>query len=256
MSEVPPESNYYRPPTVEATPLGPELGFADIATAWKVVSSNLPMWAVISLLYFCTGGMVSVVLSTIARYIAVGDFMPRQQLTLQYMIHLQLVNLPFGIVSNAFITVIIAGMQYTALSVLRGQPLDIGNFFYGFKYFGRVFIFGLVFSTLVTLGTLMCIFPGIYAVGVLSLGPLLIVDRQMGEYSAMAESSKLLGSKAWLAGFVLLVGGIVSALGVCACGVGIFVTLPLAVIVPAVFYHRVFPPTVQTSAPLPFQLGL
>lgn len=253
MSEVPPQSNYYRPPPPSGPlqPIAPELGFEDISVAWKIISSNLAMWAVVTLLYFCTAGALSMILGVVAQRLAYGDSVPKAVFTLSDFLHVQLVSLPFNIVGGAFGYVMLGGIQLAALNVLRGRELDLGDVFKGFRHFGPLFIFGLIYTVASYIAAALCFFPVIYVVGAFSVAPLMIMEQGMDGFGATSHSIRTLGNKAWLAGLILLVAGVLGALGVCALCVGALITLPIYFIVPAVFYHRLFPPAQPQREPDP-----
>jgi hypothetical protein len=118
------------------------------------------------------------------------------------------------------------GMLLVSLKVLRGQTPETGDGFVGFQ----AFVDHLVMGILQALGLIACCI-GVYVTQALFLpGTLLIVDKGLGWSDAKDRCLEEIKPNllAWvLYTFVL---GLVAAAGLIACGVGIFVTLPIATI--------------------------
>lgn len=131
----------------------------------------------------------------------------------------ELLNIPVGIYFAL-------GMTRYALKLCRGETAGFGDLFAG----GR-FVSMLGASILVGLGVffgmLLCIVPGV----ILALGwaffRQLIVDRNTLAIDSLKESWRLTtGHKVQLLILMLFSIG-VAIIGVCACGVGIFVAVPI-----------------------------
>jgi uncharacterized membrane protein len=80
-------------------------------------------------------------------------------------------------------------------------------------------------------------------IGVLAFVPLLIIDREMTAMEAVKASYEALKPHGWMMCLLMIVLGLVSSLGFCACCVGILVTLPITIIGQALIYNNFFPPT-------------
>jgi uncharacterized membrane protein len=138
-----------------------------------------------------------------------------------------LVSWVVNIVVSSFF---VAGMYRFALKVARGEPYAFNDLFSGAPIFVSVLVANVAVAIPVVIGFMLLIVPGaILALG-LSMTLPLIVDRGIGPIEALSASWKLTdGHKGNLFVFGLLVFGL-SIAGVCACGVGIFLVIPLVYI--------------------------
>ncbi len=146
-----------------------------------------------------------------------------------------------------------AGLVWMALAQAdrkAGLP-QAGDVFKGFDYFLQALLFYVVWGVAVFVVTsiltrLFCVGPVLsllLSVGVhtaLMFAPFLIVDRKMEFWPASRTSfEKVKPAILPFAGFGI-VTGFIGGIGAVACGVGLIVTLPLAVCILAVAYRDVF----------------
>ena len=148
-----------------------------------------------------------------------------------------------------------AGLILITLALLdkREPKPDIGVVFKGFDYFLNTFLFWLVWGILIfaivfLLGFFICVGNLLAAVMVLVIKTLLmfalflIVDRKMDFWPAsLASINRVKENFFPLLLFVLVMAAIVMA-GFLACGLGVIVTLPIAVCCLAVAYRDVCGP--------------
>jgi uncharacterized membrane protein len=132
---------------------------------------------------------------------------------------LELINLPIAV----FFAM---GMTRYALKLCRGEPNGFGDLFSGGPFLS--FLGAALLVLLGVLGgTILCIVPGV----ILALGWVfsrqLVVDGRAGALDSLKASWRMTtGHKVQL--FVLMLFSIGVALaGLCACGVGIFVAVPV-----------------------------
>jgi uncharacterized membrane protein len=143
---------------------------------------------------------------------------------------LEVINLPIAI----FFAM---GMTRYALKLCRGEPNGIGDLFAGgpfLSFLGASLLAGLG----VLGGMILCIVPGV----ILALGwcfsRQLIVDRGTHALDSLKESWKLTaGHKVQLFVLGLFSLGVVIA-GLCACGIGIFVAVPILFFAHTAVYLR------------------
>jgi uncharacterized membrane protein len=146
-----------------------------------------------------------------------------------------------------------AGMILIVLKLKDGgQPAPTaGDVFQGFQYFLPSFLFCIVWGAILTVGCLilasipclgqvLSICFCLAASAFLMFGLFLIVDRNMDFWPAsMASIEKV--KPAFLPFLGLsVVASILGEIGVIACGIGIFITMPLYFTIIAVTYRDVF----------------
>ncbi len=149
----------------------------------------------------------------------------------------------------------LAGVLLIALNLLdKKEPKpDIGAVFKGFDYFLNTFLFWLVWSVLAfvavgLLSMIVCVGQVLSVLLIIGLKTLLmfalflIVDRRMEFWPASMESiRRVKGSFFPLLGFVVVVM-VIGMVGAIACGIGVVVTLPIAICCLTVAYRDVFGP--------------
>jgi uncharacterized membrane protein len=129
-----------------------------------------------------------------------------------------------NIVVSSFV---MAGIMSFSLKVAKGVPYAFGDLFSGAPFFVSVFVANLVSSIAISIGMIFLIVPGVILALGLCMAIPLIVDRGLGPIDALSESWKLTdGHKTNLFIFGLIAFGL-SIAGACACGVGLFLVIPL-----------------------------
>ncbi|HPX94779.1 MAG TPA: glycerophosphoryl diester phosphodiesterase membrane domain-containing protein [Candidatus Moranbacteria bacterium] len=121
----------------------------------------------------------------------------------------------------------ICGYVKILLDYYDGKKNKIENIFTQFKYFWRVLGAEIILFTIIVLGLILFIIPGIYfALRFMFVIPL-IVDKDLDISEAMKQSTSLTRGIKWpLLGFILVSFGIF-ILGALLFGVGILVAIPI-----------------------------
>ncbi len=168
-----------------------------------------------------------------------------------------LINLVDGIFVAGPLT---AGVFYFILKNIRRQPAFIGDIFSGFQinYWQLVLVtimMGLImlaaalpgavillfailpmvsqnspdpFHVLLGVaGTLIILVPWIYLGISWIFSLILAIDKQLNFWSAMELSRKMVGKHFWTVFGLVILTGLITAAGVAACCIGVFVSLPL-----------------------------
>jgi len=145
-----------------------------------------------------------------------------------------------------------AGLAWMALVLVdRKEPKpQIGDVFKGFDYFLQSFLFFLVWgiimlaisaiSLIPCIGTLVVIAVSIVLHTVLMFGLFLIVDKKMEFWPASMLSLNVVKPNFFPFLGLLVVAMIIGHVGAIACGIGVIVTMPIAVCILAVAYRNVF----------------
>jgi hypothetical protein len=150
-----------------------------------------------------------------------------------------IIGITFGIAAIVAVP-LMAGMIIVPLRVLKGRPQPFGSFFHGFRAFLPLFLYGLVAGFLIQIGMYILFIPGLYLATAWCWAMLLIIDRNMDFWPAMAASMKVVNKNFWGTLGWLFVSGLVMSLGYIACGIGMLVTIPWFVCMQIVAYKDIF----------------
>ncbi len=134
------------------------------------------------------------------------------------------------IVSMLLGGVLNGGLYYLYLKVKRGEPATVGDAFAGFSLaFVPLMLAGLISGLLTAVGLVCCLVPGIYLGVAWIFTLLLVVDRKLDFWPAMELSRKVVTRHWWVIFGLLLVNILIILGGVLACGIGIFVAVPITI---------------------------
>ena len=165
---------------------------------------------------------------------------------LVFAISLAIEFIPFvGQVASRVLSLALwGGLDWLFLKLIRGEPADISDVFAGFRVsFLQLVLGGIVTSTLILVGLLLCILPGIYlAVAWLGFSPLLIMDKRLDFWPALELSRRVVTQNWWTIFALFLLTLLIVIAGVLAFGVGLFVALPLATGAMVYAYEDIFNP--------------
>ena len=124
--------------------------------------------------------------------------------------------------------IFMGGLFKYYLKLIRGEPARLEDAFSGFSAApGQLLLLGLVSGLFTIIGYVLCILPGLYLVVAWTFAIPLVMDRQLAFWDAMELSRKVI-TRHWFVFFgLVLVAGLVAALGFLALCVGIFVSMPV-----------------------------
>ncbi|HEY5345492.1 MAG TPA: DUF4339 domain-containing protein [Verrucomicrobiae bacterium] len=236
--------SYAQPPATIAPPTATgnvtddyELDLGECITrAWALVRNNFwPVVGVSALVLFAVVG-INQLFGLITNPI-VNGMVAKQEINVPGL----LIVMGVSVVSAPFSTIFMAGLFKYYLKLIRGEPATISDAFGGFgSRTGQLILLSLVQMTLVMVGYALCIIPGIYLTVAWYLAIPLVIDRQLDFWPAMQLSRRMV-SKHWFVVFAaMLVFGLVAMIGIIACGIGIFVTMPVGTIALMYAYETVF----------------
>ena len=156
------------------------------------------------------------------------------------------------------------GVFAMILAAMRndGATLQVGDIFKGFQKFMPAFVSALVLwlvyflvylvlaATVVGL-ILLPVLCAVYA-ALCSWSLLLVADQNATIGDAILVPLKLLGDKRfWSIILVVFVAGLIASLGLVACGIGFFVTLPFAYCMIAAAYEEAYSGAAPAAAAAP-----
>jgi hypothetical protein len=173
---------------------------------------------------------------------------------------------------------LMGGLYYFLLRNIRGQHVEIGDIFAGFRLeFAQLLLAYVVVAVLTgvaalpgtaimavpifmmvrhhavemgpllvaMLGFIIAIIPAIYLSISWIFSLPLIIDRRMEFWPAMGASRRMVGKHWWMVFCLMVVCGIINLVGFLACCVGVFVSLPIVFGAMMYAYESIF------SAPAP-----
>jgi hypothetical protein len=222
------------PPDLKERDYNVDLG-ACISRSWALVQKHF--WPVVGLsfLNLLISGIINQVVGLASKNsldaLVHGEFSPPAALLVGTT---WLISMP---ISELFM----AGLFNYYLKLIRGQPAEIGDIFAGFTIApGTLVALGLVKGLLTLVGLALCIVPGIYLSVAWIFSTALVIDKRLGFWEAM-ETSRQVVTRHWFTIFALMiVNGLLAAVGIVACCVGILVTMPIALISLMYAYEDIF----------------
>lgn len=138
--------------------------------------------------------------------------------------------IPFiGWLASIFINgPLLGGVYYLVLRRIRGEQVEFGQMFDGFKRcYLQLVLVHVVSLLLIAVGLVLCLAPGIYlAVSYMFAVPL-VIDKNMDFWTALEVSRRVLHRQWWIAFGFLIVMILTVFAGLLACLVGVFVAMPL-----------------------------
>ncbi|MBW3635332.1 MAG: hypothetical protein KY445_02555 [Armatimonadetes bacterium] len=218
------ESPYNSP----VPPRRAEISFDSISEAWKYLQPNLGPWIGATLVY----ALITAALSVLQTRLSPPDANGIPQLGAAYWLT-TLVSFVVG-------QFLIGGLIRMAIATVRTGRADFGLVFSAFDVLPALIGAGILTTIASFFGFLLCIVPGLLLLGLFLFVTPLIVDQRKGALDAMSTSFNTLKPHMWMALLYLLVIGLLAGAGVLACGVGVLVTLPLALLAIAVTYRDFF----------------
>ena len=131
-------------------------------------------------------------------------------------------NITFGILSGAMA---IGGFILLTRKLQRNS-VDIGDLFKGLKFWLDGLLATIVIAAFVAIGSLLCIIPGLVAAVAFMFTFHFIYDKRMSFWDAMMASHEVVKKDYFGYTLFLISLFLINFLGVCACIVGVFVTIP------------------------------
>ncbi|MGO9872710.1 MAG: hypothetical protein ACLPVY_02835 [Acidimicrobiia bacterium] len=137
-----------------------------------------------------------------------------------------------GLVVGAIVSL---GIYKTALMITAGSRPTIGEAF-SFDRWGEWLGFSIVYGLMVGVGLALCILPGLCVLAFFGMAPYFFIDRRMSLRESLTASAQAASSRGFAIPVILSI--VVGALGLVACGIGVFVTAPAAYIAVAFLYRN------------------
>ena len=128
------------------------------------------------------------------------------------------------------------GIYRTAVKQVRGELISISDIFSGASWMWKILGFNIVYGLVVGIGLVLCLVPGFLLSGLLFPGYALIADGETVG-TAISRSMDAMKRDMWNAAAFVFVMGLLVAVSIIPCGLGLFVTLPMFFLVSALAYR-------------------
>jgi len=243
MSELPPSYAEYPRPS-QPYGRGPGVYFDAISEAWQMVRSDFGPWVAGTLIFlvllFALGypvGRLTASMNPTDPY--AGDFWSR-------FLGAFAVRSALNVVPTAISNMMMAGLVGMGVRQLRGEPISVSMMFDPFRRFLPNFGTSLICSIIFLVSTFACLIPALFFVPVFMLAPTVGFLKELSPSDALSTTFNM--CKGYWIGLLGLtfVAGIIAALGVCACGIGLLFTYPIYFGVLAIHYRAFFEPSYGT----------
>lgn len=216
-----------------------EVDISAIGEAWGIVSKNLAPFALAALAMLVIQQLPGFIGSGIAQAVTMpmtrsGD--PSATLTATFI---QMgISLPFSLVGAALGTVIAGSIVLMALKTVRGGTPEIGDIGLGFSTNPLgLLVSGFLVGLGTTIGTYLCLIPGLILGGLWFITTPYMLDKGMGPIEAMSASWNTMKENLVMGAVIYILAALAAFIGVCACGIGILVTLPILMATQAIIYE-------------------
>jgi hypothetical protein len=156
---------------------------------------------------------------------------------------------------------ILAGPMFAGIALIALRLYDhdvirpsVGDVFKGFGFFINTLLFFIIWGVILTavmallnlvplVGQLLSLLAAWSAQALLMFSIFLIVDRDMGFWTASMASIDMVRTNFWPFLGLGLLAGIIGSIGAILCGIGVILTMPIQVCILTVAYRRVFGPS-------------
>ena len=218
------------------------VNFGWLGEAFDLFKANVGVWIVATLMAFVPsliGGIIGFIFGiTSARSVPTaqppfGQSPFGVSLTGGLPPGLSLVIDVFSAVYGAWLY---GGIYRTAVKQVRGEIISIGDIFSGASLMWKILGFNIVYGLVVGIGLVLCLVPGFLLSGLLFPGYALIADGETVG-NAISRSMDAMKRDMWNAAAFVFVMGLLIAVSIISCGLGLFVTLPMFFLVSALAYR-------------------
>jgi phage FluMu protein Com len=154
-------------------------------------------------------------------------------------------------VAMAIATYLQAGYLQLQLKVSREQPASLSDLFNGGPFLVRMILSTLVFVSIVGLGAMMCLIPGLVIALIIWPYAHILVDHNPLGFDCLIRARKLTEGNLGSLLIVVVVAGMSILAGVCTCGIGLAIAIPYVNLLFTVAYDRMSCQTERDSLEFP-----
>jgi hypothetical protein len=213
------------------------IDFGVVSEAWKLLTQQVGPWVAAMVVMGIVSALVNQILDVIF-FGPVGWPMAKFDLT-GLGIASALARAGMGAVVSALVDAFfVAGAFLMAIEHVRTGRARVELLFSGGRHYPQMLLLCVLWHLLLTMGMIACILPCFILAGLFLISPLLVLDRGMNAVDALVTSLRLLQRNAIEATLLAILTVLVALAGVIACGVGVFITLPMIFLVPCLLYRN------------------
>lgn len=230
MSQLPPDPpNFDPPPGGYGIPAGGSGGSVDIGAAfswaWQKFQANAGPLIIVMLIAF-VGSVVATIIGNVLQRSASGVFA------------LLLAAAVGGVIQFVVSGFLHVGVYQSALAIADGRPVEPAKMFTT-DMLGQYLVAMIVYGLLVGVGLILCIIPGLVIAFLGFLTPYYVLDQRMAGVDAVKASFQT--TRANVGGLLpfAIVAFFVYVIGLIACGVGLLVTAPVALLATTYVYRQI-----------------
>ncbi len=145
---------------------------------------------------------------------------------------------PFAVSLLSFVLspIIMGALMVGIRRLMLGQTLELADFKDVQPLLIPLIVVGVISGLLGSLGFVLCILPGLYAIIVLGFAMPLVIDRGTDPLQAIKDSVAISNKSLLDLTILIAVMGLIGIAGALACGVGLVVALPLVATMRMVAY--------------------
>ncbi|CAN5401816.1 hypothetical protein BH11PSE11_BH11PSE11_14730 [soil metagenome] len=144
------------------------------------------------------------------------------------------VTLLIAIVGGASSGILTGPMMVGYMRMIKksdeGGKLEIGDVFKGFADFVPALVAVLVSSIIVTIGFIFCVLPGLLIMALIPVSAYLVAVGDKDGISALGRAWDAVKGNLLMSALCTLVLYIIGSLGFILCGIGVILTMPIAMI--------------------------
>ncbi|MBS1712819.1 MAG: hypothetical protein JST30_00630 [Armatimonadetes bacterium] len=130
-----------------------------------------------------------------------------------------------------------AGLYNMALKAIRGETVEVSDVFVAMKAPIPFLTAGLIVGLATAIGMMLCYIPGFIVAGLTMFVFPLMIDKKLAPVDAIKESIAILKPQAVMAVVLFFLSSLVASIGAYACYIGIFFTMPIAMVSIALAYR-------------------
>lgn len=228
---------------------GPVVLVDCIREAWDLLIQDWSTWLVCTLIVVFGMQIIQTPISYALQFLIMGNPFRPQPFDLGRLGIFYAAFLPIAIVLNGLLMTMITSMVEMGIRRQEGYAIAVSDFFNIFKKFGPVYVTSLLQVVCATLGSLLCVLPGLYLAYVQSTAGIFALRQNLAPVEALKASHAMVKGQEWAMVGVLFLASLLSAAGILACCIGMLFTYPVYALTIAVIYYNFHQPEIASPRP-------
>ncbi len=222
----------YQPPGAPGFRVGEAIGYG-----WSKVTGNFGPWVLFMLICVAVSWAFSGLMRVPAALLDQGTRLGSWSVASPRGVDASFGGTVIGVLGTILAMIAAAMMARGALEETRGRPPALSGFF-RFANVGAVLLTAAVLGLALELGYTLCFLPGLLVLVFTVFALYFLADRSQGTWESIRLSMTLAAQNFGSVLLLLFTLFGVNILGALACGLGLFVTLPVTHVAIAFAYRR------------------